>query len=49
VLCDLERATRSLTAEVADLKATLAELRLVLARTAPSRFLPRLPAGRELN
>jgi len=27
---DLERATRSLTAELADLKATLAELRLVL-------------------
>jgi uncharacterized coiled-coil DUF342 family protein len=28
---DLERATRSLTAELADLKATLAELRAALA------------------
>ena len=28
---DLERATRSLTAELVDLKATLAELRLALA------------------
>src|SRR5262245_42204641 len=47
---DLEHATRSLTAELADLKATLAELRLALAsdRTKPLD-LPRLPAGRELN
>jgi ribosomal protein L29 len=47
---DLERATRSLTAELADLKATLAELRMVLAsdRSKPLD-LPRLPARRELN
>jgi len=42
---DLERATRSLTAEVADLKATLAELRLALAadRTVPLELPPLRP------
>jgi hypothetical protein len=41
---DLERATRSLTAELADLKATLAELRVTLAsdRSQPLD-LPQLP------
>src|SRR5262245_58571300 len=42
---NLERATRSLTAELADLKATLAELRLVLARDRTTPIdLPRLRA-----
>src|SRR5262245_64810350 len=47
---DLERATRSLTAELADLKATLAELRLALAsdRTKPLD-LPALPSRRAVN
>jgi len=47
---DLERATRSLTAELADLKATLAELRLALAsdRTKPLD-LPALPSSRAVN
>jgi len=47
---DLERATRSLTAELADLKATLAELRLALAsdRSAPLD-LPALPSRRAVN
>src|SRR5262245_7300651 len=42
---DLERATRSLTAELADLKATLAELRLALAsdRTKPLELPPLRP------
>jgi hypothetical protein len=47
---DLERATRSLVVELADLRATLRELRLVLAgdRSTPVD-LPALPARHEFN
>jgi hypothetical protein len=41
---DLERATRSLTAEFADLKATLAELRVTLASDKSKAVPLDLPA-----
>jgi hypothetical protein len=41
---DLERAVRSLTVELADLKATLAEVRLVFATDRTQALeLPKLP------
>ena len=47
---ELERATRSLTIELADLKATLAEVRQVVAGERSKVLdLPPLPARRELN
>lgn len=47
---DLERATRSLTVELGEVRATLAELRATLASDrAKVVDLPRLPDRRELN
>jgi hypothetical protein len=51
---DLERSVRVLTAELAELRAVLNELRATIAverieRTGGALDLPRLPRGREIN